>query len=55
MKKRYDQSPGVNAVALAAGSILSLIIAATLTLAFGNPPVDGSTAMEVADSASVYR
>ncbi len=55
MNKRYDQSPGLNAVALAAGSILSLIIAMTLTLGFGNPPLDDSTAMEVADSTSVTR
>jgi hypothetical protein len=53
MNKRYDQSAGLNAVALAAGSILGLIIAMTLTLAF-NSPLDGSTGTDLADSVSVY-
>jgi hypothetical protein len=53
MNKRYDQSPGLNAVALAAGSILGLIIAMTLTLAF-NSSLDGSTGTDLADSVSVY-
>jgi hypothetical protein len=53
MNKRYEQSPGLNAVVLAAGSILGLIVAATLTFAFDNRP-DGSTGTDVADSVSVY-
>ena len=54
MNKRYEQSPGLNAVVLAAGSILGLIVAATLAFAFDNQRPDGSTGTDVADSVSVY-
>jgi hypothetical protein len=53
MKKRYEQSPGFNTLALAAGSILGLIVAMTLTLAFDSD-LDGSTGTDLADSVFVY-
>jgi hypothetical protein len=53
MKKRYEQSPGFNTLVLAAGSILGLIVAMTLTLAFDSH-LDGSTGTDLADSVSVY-
>ena len=54
MNKRYEQSPGFNAVVLAAGSILGLIVAMTLTLALDSQHPDGSTGTDVADSVSIY-
>lgn len=53
MNARYARSPIVNAVALAAGSILGLVIAMTLTFAFISPQSDSSTGTAVAD-ATVY-
>ncbi len=54
MNKRYDQLPRLNTVVLAAGSILALVVAMTLTLAFDTQHLDGSTGTDVADSVSVY-
>jgi hypothetical protein len=54
MNKRYDRSPRINAVGLAAGSILALVVAMAVTFAFGTQPSDASTGTDVADTAVIY-
>jgi len=54
MDKHYDRSPLFNAVGIAAGSILALVVAMAISFAFDTQPSDASTGTDLADTVSVY-
>jgi hypothetical protein len=54
MDKHYDRSPRFNAVGLAAGSVLALVVAMAISFAFDTAPSDAPTSTDVADTAVIY-
>jgi hypothetical protein len=54
MNKRFDQSPRNNAVGLAVGSIVALIVAMTISLSNGIQPIGDSTDIDVASADSIH-
>ena len=51
MNKLYEQSPRFNATGLATGSILALIVAMALSLAFDIQPVEARATTHVAHTS----
>ena len=52
MNHRYHQSPRFNAIGLASGSILALIVAMAISVAFDIQPADASPHTAAAHTAS---